>query len=48
MTAAQRLRSADADRDFELRAHAALLEIARAKLEIARPGYERYDASVDA
>jgi len=45
---ASRLRAGDGDRDFEQRAHAALLEIARAKLAIARPGYERYDASVDA
>ncbi len=45
---AARLRTGDADPDFERRAHAALLEIARAKLAIARPGYERYDASVDA
>jgi len=43
-----RLRSGETDLDFERRAHAALLEIARAKLEIARPGYERYDAAVDA
>jgi len=45
---AVRLRSGDADPDFERRAHAALVEIARAKLAIARPGYAIYDASVDA
>lgn len=45
---ASRLRSGDAEPDFERRAHAALVEIARAKLEITRPGYERYDAAVDA
>jgi hypothetical protein len=43
-----RLRSGDVDLDFERRALAALGEIARAKLAIARPGYERYDAAVDA
>jgi len=43
-----KLRSGEADADFERRALAALSEIARAKLAIARPGYERYDASVDA
>jgi hypothetical protein len=43
-----RLRSGDVDRDFEKRALAALGEIARAKLAIARPGYERYDSAVDA
>jgi hypothetical protein len=42
-----RLRSGDVDLDFERRALAALGEVARAKLAIARPGYERYDASVD-
>ena len=45
---AARLRTGDPDPDFERRALAALAEIARAKLAIARPGYERYDASVDA
>ena len=45
---AARLRTGDPDRDFERRALTALAEIARAKLAIARPGYERYDASVDA
>lgn len=45
---AARLRSGDADPDFERRAHAALVEIARAKLAITRPGYAIYDASVDA
>ena len=45
---AVRLRSGDADPDFERRAHAALVEIARAKLAITRPGYAIYDASVDA
>jgi hypothetical protein len=44
---AAKLRSGESDLDFERRAHAALVEIARAKLEIARPGYERYDGSVD-
>jgi hypothetical protein len=44
----ERLRSGDVDLDFERRALAALAEIARAKLAIARPGYERYDATVDA
>lgn len=43
-----RLRSGETDPEFERRAHAALAEIARAKLEIARPGYERYDGAVDA
>lgn len=42
-----RLRSGASDPEFERRAHAALVEIARAKLEIARPGYERYDGAVD-
>ena len=45
---AARLRSGDVDRDFERRALEALGEIARAKLAIARPGYERYDSGVDA
>jgi hypothetical protein len=45
---ASRLRGGDAEPGFEHRAHAALLEIARAKLAIARPGYETYDAAVDA
>ncbi len=45
---AERLRSGGVDLDFERRAHAALVEIARAKLAIARPGYERYDPTVDA
>jgi len=45
---AARLRSGDVDRDFEKRALLALGEIARAKLAIARPGYERYDSGVDA
>ncbi|MEX2206989.1 MAG: DUF6285 domain-containing protein [Myxococcota bacterium] len=44
----ERLRSGNVDLDFERSALAALGEIARAKLAIARPGYERYDASVDA
>lgn len=44
----ERLRSSDVDLDFERRALAALGEIARGKLAIARPGYERYDAGVDA
>jgi len=42
------LRSGATDREFERRAHAALDEIARAKLAIARPGYQSYDATVDA
>jgi hypothetical protein len=42
------LRAGDVDRDFEGRALAALFEIARGKLAIARPGYERYDSGVDA
>lgn len=33
--------------DFERRAHRALYEIARAKLAIARPGYDAYDASAE-
>ena len=33
--------------EFERRALAALFEIARAKLAIARPGYESYDASAE-
>jgi len=45
---AARLRSGDTDPDFERRALAALREIARAKLAITRPGYERYDAAVEA
>jgi hypothetical protein len=44
---AARLRSGDVDRDFVKRALVAPGEIARAKLAIARPGYERYDAGVD-
>jgi hypothetical protein len=43
-----RLRSGDVELEFERRALAALAEVARGKLAIARPGYERYDASVDA
>lgn len=42
-----RLRSGDADDDFEQRALTALREIARAKLAITRPGYEIYDEAVD-
>lgn len=45
---AQRLRAGDVDLEFERRALAVLDEIARAKLAIVRPGYERYDGSVDA
>lgn len=44
----EQLRSGDLDLDFERRALAALSEIARGKLAIARPGYERYDSGVDA
>ena len=45
---AELLRSGATDPDFERRAQAALSEISRDKLAIARPGYERYDATVDA
>jgi len=44
---AARLHSGETDLDFERRALAALSEVARAKLAIARPGYEGYDGSVD-
>lgn len=45
---AARLRSGTTDAEFERRAHSLLVEVARGKLSIARPGYESYDRSVDA
>jgi len=42
-----KLVSGDGGIELERRAHRALFEIARAKLAIARPGYDDYDASAE-